>query len=51
MAQAKPPLGANIAEFNLEEDEEQIEFPEDDNDMAGNLPPDFALLGSMGTEP
>jgi len=51
MAEAKPPLVANIAEFDLRDDEEQIQFPEDDDDVASDLPPDFALIGCMGTEP
>ena len=51
MAQAKPPLVANVTELDLEDHEGGIEFPEDDNDVAGSLPPDFALLGSMGTKP
>ena len=51
MAEAKPPLVANITEFDVGDDEEQIKFPEDDDDVASNLPPDFALIGCMGTEP
>jgi hypothetical protein len=47
MAEGKPPLVANVAEFNLEDDEDETVFPEDNNDMASDLPPDFALLGSI----
>jgi hypothetical protein len=51
MAEAKPALVANIAEFDLEDDGEQTEFPEENDDVASDLPPDFALIGCMGTEP
>ena len=50
MAEAKPPLLASVAEFDLDDDEENKILPDDDG-MVGNLPPDFALLGGMGTEP
>ena len=51
MADTKPPLVANITEFNLEDDEGQTEFPEENDDVASDLPPDFALIGGMGIGP
>ena len=44
MAQGLPPLDANIAD--LEND-----IPEDEEDWEADLPTDFALIGTLGTEP
>ena len=53
MAHALPPLEANIAGINLNDDnlDIKIELPEDEESWSADLPPDFALLGSMGTKP
>ena len=53
MAHALPPLEANIAGIDLNDDDLdiKIELPEDEESWSANLPPDFALLGGMGTEP
>ena len=44
MAKGLPPLKANIAELNAE-------VVEDEDDWEAELPPDFALIGALGTEP
>ena len=44
MAQGLPPLDANIADL-------QNNIPEDEEDWEAELPPDFALIGTLGTEP
>ena len=44
MAQGLPPLDANIADL-------QSNIPEDQEDWEAELPPDFALIGALGTEP
>ena len=44
MAQGLPPLDANIADL-------QNNIPEDEEDWEVELPPDFALIGALGTEP
>ena len=44
MAQGLPPLDANIADL-------QNNIPEDEEDWEAELPPDFALIGALGTEP
>ena len=44
MAQGLPPLDANIADL-------QNNIPEDEEDWEVELPPDFALIGTLGTEP
>ena len=44
MAQGLPPLDANIADL-------QNNIPEDKEDWEVELPPDFALIGALGTEP
>ena len=44
MAQGLPPLDANIADL-------QNDIPEDKEDWEVELPPDFALIGAVGTEP
>ena len=44
MAQGLPPLDANIADL-------QIDIPEGKEDWEAELPPDFALIGALGTEP
>jgi hypothetical protein len=54
MADTLPLLTANIAEFYLQDDNEEIgvEFPEDDDDdLTMDLPPNFGLIGIIGTEP
>ena len=43
MAQGLPPLDANIADL-------QIDIPEGKEDWEAELPPDFALIGALGTE-
>ena len=43
MAQGLPPLDANIADL-------QNNIPEDKEDWEAELPPDFALIGALGTE-
>ena len=44
MAQGLPPLDTNIADL-------QNDIPEDEEDWEAELPPDFALIGALGTEP
>ena len=44
MAQGLPPLDANIVDL-------QNDIPEDKEDWEAELPPDFALIGTLGTEP
>ena len=44
MAQGLPPLDANIADL-------QNDIPEDKDNWEVELPPDFALIGALGTEP
>jgi hypothetical protein len=47
-----PPLEANIANSRLpDEDNIGTDLPEDDNGLFAELPPDFALVGTMRTEP
>ena len=43
MAQGLPPLDTNIADL-------QTDIPEDEEDWEAELPPDFALIGALGTE-
>ena len=43
MAQGLPPLDTNIADL-------QNNIPEDKEDWEAELPPDFALIGALGTE-
>ena len=43
MAQGLPPLDANITDL-------QNNIPEDEEDWEAELPPDFALIGTLGTE-
>ena len=44
MAQGLPLLDTNIADL-------QNNIPEDEEDWEAELPPDFALIGTLGTEP
>ena len=44
MAQGLPPLDANIVDL-------QNNIPEDEEDWEVELPPDFVLIGALGTEP
>ena len=44
MAQGLPLLDANIADL-------QNDIPEDEEDWEVELPPDFALIGALVTEP
>ena len=44
MAQGLPLLDANIADL-------QNNIPEDEEDWEAELPPDFTLIGTLGTEP
>ena len=44
MAQGLPLLDANIADL-------QNNIPEDEEDWEVELPPDFVLIGTLGTEP
>ena len=44
MAQGLPPLDANIVDL-------QNDIPEDEEDWEAELPPDFTLIGALGTEP
>ena len=44
MAQGLPPLDANIADL-------QNNIPEDEEGWEVELPPDFVLIGALGTEP
>ena len=44
MAQGLPLLDANIADL-------QNDIPEDEEDWEAELPPDFTLIGALGTEP
>ena len=43
MAQGLPPLDANIADL-------QTNIPGDEKDWEAELPPDFTLIGTLGTE-
>ena len=43
MAQGLPPLDANVADL-------KNDIPEDEEDWEVELPPDFALIGALGTE-
>jgi hypothetical protein len=52
MAEALPPLAANIVSLaDPDDDNIRIHLPEDDDDIFTMLPPDFATVGAMGTEP
>ena len=52
MADALPPLEANFVSLaDPDDDDIGIYLPEDDDDMFAMLPPDFATVGAMGTEP
>src|SRR5271169_109619 len=53
MHEALPPLEANIADSQDPEDGDDIsiQLPEDYDDYFSGLPPNFALVGAMGTEP
>jgi hypothetical protein len=53
MDKALPPLEANATYLGDPDDEEEIGLyiPNDDNGIFAMLPPDFATVGSMGTEP
>ena len=44
MAKGLPPLEANVAELNAK-------IAEDEDDWEAELPPDFALICALGTEP
>ena len=44
MAQGLPLLDANIADL-------QNDIPEDEEDWEAELPPNFVLIGALGTEP
>ena len=44
MAQGLPPLDANIVDL-------QNNIPEDKEDWEVELPPNFVLIGALGTEP
>ena len=44
MAEGLPLLDANVVELNAE-------IAEDEDDWEAELPPDFALIGTLGTEP
>ena len=44
MAQSLPPLDTNIVDL-------QNNIPEDEEDWEVELPPDFVLIGTLGTEP
>ena len=43
MAQGLPPLDANIMDL-------QTDIPEDEEDWEAELPPNFALIHTLGTE-
>jgi hypothetical protein len=51
MHNALPPLMANLVELKDDVDDFRIHLPEDSNKYFNQLPPDFALLGNMHTEP
>ena len=52
MAEAPPPLKANVVSITDSDDDEiGIHLPKDDDNMFAPLPPDFAIVGAMGTEP
>src|SRR5882762_4938951 len=52
MAEALPPLEANIVSLaDPDDDEIGISLPKDDDDIFATIPPDFATVGAMGTEP
>ena len=44
MVQGLPPLDTNIVDF-------QNDIPEYEEDWEAELPPDFALISTLGTEP
>ena len=44
MVQGLPPLDANIVDL-------QTDIPEDEEDWEAELPPDFILIGALGTKP
>ena len=44
MTEGLPPLEVNVAEFDTK-------IVEDEDDWEAELPPDFALIGALGTEP
>ena len=43
MAQGLPPIDANVADL-------QTNIPEDEEDWEVELPPNFTLIGALGTE-
>ena len=52
MAEALPPLEANIVSLaDPDDDEIGISLPKDDDDIFATIPPHFATVGAMGTEP
>ena len=52
MAKALPPLRANVVSIADSDDVKiGIHVPKDDDNMFASLPPDFAIVGAMGTEP
>ena len=52
MAEGLPPLKANYMSLaDPNDDDIGIHLPEDDDDIFVMLPPDFATVGAMGTEP
>ena len=45
-------LEANVVSLvNPDDDGIRISLPEDDNNILDSLPPDFTIVGAMGTEP
>jgi len=52
MHKALPPLEANVAYLGDPDDDGiGLHIPKDDDDIFTRLPPDFAIVGAMGTEP
>ena len=52
MAEGLPPLEANFVSLaDPDDDNIGIYLPEDDDDMFAMLPPNFATVCAMGTEP
>ena len=51
MHKGLPHLEANIVDSNHLDDDFGIDLPEDDDGLFADLPPDFALVGAIGTEP
>ena len=50
MAEALPPLKANVVSLaDPDDDEIGISLPENDNDIFAELPPNFTIVGAMGT--